>query len=232
MAPRSTPPPRSSFFPPYDANTYRDLLLFEERLKSNAANLQKRKKKYQLFLFQLLVAIAFLLYEVLAPLQSSLLAIPYTLLLQTLPQIYGPGTGYGLGYWSDWVLVSTGDEDEQEIIERNSGQLVPVHPYLTSGLLFVSATTLVLFFANGMYSEKVGYANKYVPHANKAPRSFNMYLNVRKLPLRSKFYWNPILFLSSIRRGQSEPFSFVFLIVRHHHHDPVLHNEQANPRLR
>ncbi|KAG8751361.1 centromere/microtubule-binding protein cbf5, partial [Serendipita sp. 396] len=37
-----------------------------------------------------------------------------------------------------------------------------------------------------MYSERVGYANKYVPHANKALRSFNMYLNVRTQPLPSR----------------------------------------------
>lgn len=33
---------------------------------------------------------------------------------------------------------------------------------------------------------------RYVPHANRALRSFNMYLNVRKPPLRSK--WNPLSF--------------------------------------
>ncbi|KAK7449294.1 hypothetical protein VKT23_013437 [Stygiomarasmius scandens] len=195
MPPRFTPPPKSSFFPPYDAATYRDLLLFEERLKSNAASLQKRKKRYQLFLFQLLAIIAFLLYEVLAPPQSSILAIPYTLLLSNLlPEIYGPGTGYGLGYWSGWISSSVDEEDVAGNLDYYDGDLIPVHPYLTSGLLFVSVTTLVLFFASGMYSEKIGYANKYVPHANKALRSFNMYLNVRKPPLRSKFYWNPISF--------------------------------------
>ncbi|KAF8740043.1 hypothetical protein AX14_008955 [Amanita brunnescens Koide BX004] len=60
-------------------------------------------------------------------------------------------------------------------------------PYIASGFLFVAITTLVLFFASGMYTEKIAYANKYVPHANRALRSFNMYLNVRKPPLRSKF---------------------------------------------
>ena len=35
-----------------------------------------------------------------------------------------------------------------------------LHPYYASGLLFVSVTTLVLFFASGMYSEKIAYANK------------------------------------------------------------------------
>ncbi len=36
--------------------------------------------------------------------------------------------------------------------------------------------------------------HRYVPHTNRALRSFNMYLNVRKPPLRSKFYWNPLSF--------------------------------------
>ena len=35
---------------------------------------------------------------------------------------------------------------------------------------------------------------RYVPHANRALRSFNMFLNVRRPPLRSKFYWNPLSF--------------------------------------
>ncbi|KAF5384401.1 hypothetical protein D9615_003114 [Tricholomella constricta] len=222
MPPRSTPPPKGSFYPPNDVATYRDLLLFEERLKSNATNLQRRKSRYQLFLLQLLVVIAFLLSEVLLPPQSSFLAIPYKMVLQQLlPEIYTP--------------------DVQ----------VTIHPYFASGLLFVSVTTLVLFFASGMYSEKIAYANNgsgsivghsaatlfdnwvvhgveciimnaafcatatrgvheftcgatttqdchfpgsYVPHANRALRSFNMYLNVRKPPLRSKFYLNPLSF--------------------------------------
>lgn len=37
---------------------------------------------------------------------------------------------------------------------------IVLHPYFASGLLFVSVTTLVLFFASGMYSEKIAYANK------------------------------------------------------------------------
>ena len=40
---------------------------------------------------------------------------------------------------------------------------VHVHPYFTLGLLSVSVTTLVLFFASGMYSEKIAYANRSVP---------------------------------------------------------------------
>jgi len=48
---------------------------------------------------------------------------------------------------------------------------------------------------SGMYSEKIGYANRYVPHANRALRNFNMYLNVRQPPLRSKLPFNPFSFL-------------------------------------
>ena len=146
MPPRSS---RGSFSPPNDTATYKDLLLFEERLKINAASLQRRKSRYQrvllyfwvycynlyisfaVFLLQLLVVIAFLLSEVLLPPSSSLLAIPYKFVLQRLlPDIY---------------------TSETEIT---------LHPYVASGLLFVNVTTLVLFFASGMYSEKIAYANK------------------------------------------------------------------------
>jgi hypothetical protein len=83
------------------------------------------------FLLQLLLSIGFLLSEVLLPPRSSILAVPYKLLLQQLlPDIYKSDVG------------------------------VTVHPYFASGLLFVSVTTLVLFFASGMYSEKIAYANK------------------------------------------------------------------------
>jgi hypothetical protein len=65
----------------------------------------------------------------------------------------------------------------------------------------VAITTLILFYASGTYAEKIGYANRcvpcrlghslnliplrisYVPHANKALRSFNMHLNMRAPPL-------------------------------------------------
>ncbi|EGO00979.1 hypothetical protein SERLA73DRAFT_178992 [Serpula lacrymans var. lacrymans S7.3] len=165
MARRPTPPhSKTSFHPPNDPATYRDLLLFEERLKTNAANLQRRKSRYQLFLGQLILVIGFLLSEVL--LQTAFLTMPYKLVLQkALPEIY------------------TVDKE------------VTPHPHLASGLLFVSVTTLVLFFASGMYSEKIAYANRYVPHANKALRNFNMYLNMRTPSLRSKISFNPLSFL-------------------------------------
>ncbi|KAG0660529.1 hypothetical protein C6P46_004554 [Rhodotorula mucilaginosa] len=47
-------------------------------------------------------------------------------------------------------------------------------------MLLVAATTLVLFFATGMYSEKIAYAHKFVPQANRALRPFNIYLNTRR----------------------------------------------------
>jgi len=132
MPPRtSSKPLQGSFHPAPDAATYRDLLLFEERLKTNAATLNRRKRRYQLFLAQLMLIILFLLSEVV--LQTNLLAIPYRFaLMRLLPDVY---------------------TDETPI---------RVHPYFASGLLFVSVTTLVLFFASGMYSEKIGYANRYV----------------------------------------------------------------------
>ncbi|KAF8717431.1 Spo7-like protein, partial [Rhizoctonia solani] len=57
------------------------------------------------------------------------------------------------------------------------------HPYIIPGLWLVSVTTLVLFFASGLYSEKISYANRYVPQANRALRNFNLHLNVRTQPI-------------------------------------------------
>lgn len=107
----------------------------------------------------------------------------------------------------------------------NDGQEL-VHPYASSVLLLVAVTTLVLFFASGMYSEKVAYANqyvssskdvfsqlsrpRYVPRANKTLRAFNMHLNVRQPPLHSKLprlLTNPlsILFDRSGSNGRFTP---------------------------
>ena len=53
---RGRPPHREAedeepFHPAADAATFRDLLIFEERLKQNAARLQSRKRKYEMLLF-------------------------------------------------------------------------------------------------------------------------------------------------------------------------------------
>lgn len=45
--PANLMPRKGSFSPPNDSATYKDLLLFEERLKINAASLQRRKSRYQ-----------------------------------------------------------------------------------------------------------------------------------------------------------------------------------------
>lgn len=84
---------------------------------------------YAVFLLHLLIAIAFLLSEVL--LQTSFLDIPYAnILRKALPDVYG-----------------------------GAENLKP-HPYFASGLLFVLVTALLLFFASGMYAEKIAYANR------------------------------------------------------------------------
>ncbi|KAG0235595.1 hypothetical protein BGW42_005034 [Actinomortierella wolfii] len=70
------------------SSTYRDLLIFEERLKLNMTRLRKRQKKYE-----------------------------------------------------------------------------------------VSCTVLFLFFATGMYAEKLGYSSKFVPQCNRVLRIFNMHFN-------------------------------------------------------
>lgn len=43
---------------------------------------------------------------------------------------------------------------------------VHIHPYIAKGLLLVTVTTLALFFASGLYSEKIGYANRYAAVAS------------------------------------------------------------------
>jgi len=147
---RSTTPVQGKpWHPPSDASTYRDLLLFEERLKTNAARLRRKKRRYQLFLLTLVFCIAVLASDVL--LATSLLTWPANRLMAHLP-------------------ISP----QQDII---------LPTYITHTALLVVITTLVLFYASGLYAEKIGYANRYVPHANKALRAFNMYLNVRAAPL-------------------------------------------------
>lgn len=66
-------------------------------------------------------------------LQTSFMTIPYKfVLVKALPEIYAADSE------------------------------VQLHPYFASGLLTVAVTTLVLFFASGIYTEKIGYANRSV----------------------------------------------------------------------
>ncbi|CAO1619750.1 unnamed protein product [Sympodiomycopsis kandeliae] len=122
--------------PTSDGATFRDLLIFEERLKQNAARLLRRKRKYQTILTLLCFAILCLSYRVLFHQTSPLLLICY----------------------------------------------------MEQGLLIVCCTTLFLFFASGMYNERIVAANRFVPQANRALRPFNMYLNTRKQPRRNQWF--------------------------------------------
>ncbi|PWN50613.1 hypothetical protein IE53DRAFT_86469 [Violaceomyces palustris] len=139
------------FTPAADAHTYRDLLIFEERLKQNAARLLARKKKYETLLAAFMGFIAFLAYHVLVDPKK-------------------------------WI---------------------PLH-YLNVALLLISCTTLFLFFASGMYSERIRSANKFVPQANRSLRSFNMYLNTRTIPRSSLLsFFSP----NRSRQALSDPAS-------------------------
>ncbi|SNX86313.1 uncharacterized protein MEPE_05022 [Melanopsichium pennsylvanicum] len=66
--------PEESFHPSADAATFRDLLIFEERLKQNAARLQSRKRKYEILLFGFVTFILCLShFVVLSPRSSTFL---------------------------------------------------------------------------------------------------------------------------------------------------------------
>lgn len=62
---KPSPMPIGTNYPVNDIKTYRDLLIFEERLKQNMARLKKRKQKYQLFLSCLVTGIIWLSFRVL-----------------------------------------------------------------------------------------------------------------------------------------------------------------------
>ncbi|KAJ6590928.1 hypothetical protein DFH09DRAFT_1138115, partial [Mycena vulgaris] len=120
-----------------------------------AAALQHRKSRYQLFLFQLLLMTAFSLWEVLLPSDFSLLATPCQMALQRLlPNIYTTGTE------------------------------VRIHQYLPTGMLFVSVTTLALFFLSGTYSDKIAYANnRRRPLPTRHPLALNPSSHMRSARL-------------------------------------------------
>ncbi|KAF8307889.1 hypothetical protein DL93DRAFT_2159338 [Clavulina sp. PMI_390] len=167
----STPKPGQ---PAADAATYRDLLLFEERLKTNAARLRRRKRKYQFLLIQLVVTIVILACD--AILSTNVILWPLNQLIRHIPY-YAP---------------------QSDII---------VPPYMIQSAFCIAVITLFLFYASGLYAEKIGYANRYVPHANKALRSFNMYLNVRTAPPRAPWPFSLILPPSTIAPSSSAPSS-------------------------
>ncbi|KAG0000855.1 hypothetical protein BGZ79_005397 [Entomortierella chlamydospora] len=107
--------------------TYRDLLIFEERLKLNMNRLKKRQQKYEAFLGLLVIAMAYFAFAT----------------------FYQPSQTH-------YVHV--------------------LHKFF----LLLSVTTLFLFFATGMYSEKLGYSSKVL-------RIFNMHFNRDNRPELSFF---------------------------------------------
>ncbi|WWC65387.1 uncharacterized protein I303_108005 [Kwoniella dejecticola CBS 10117] len=121
------PHPLAPYHPPADTATYRDLLLFEERLKSNAEMLKKRRQRYSVFLYTFIAVAIFMAYKLfITPPKSNL---------------------------------------RMRALQAS---------------MAVVSVTLVLFFASGMYEEKIKYAHSYINHSNKALRPLNMHLNMRR----------------------------------------------------
>ncbi|KAI7827580.1 Spo7-like protein-domain-containing protein [Gamsiella multidivaricata] len=114
--------------------TYRDLLIFEERLKLNLTRLKKRQQKYEAFLGSLIVVIAYCAFAT----------------------FYKPSQTYYIHLLHKFFLL-------------------------------LSATTMFLFFATGMYSEKLGHSLKFVPQCNRVLRTFNMHFNRDNRPELSFF---------------------------------------------
>ncbi|WVO23339.1 uncharacterized protein IAS62_004689 [Cryptococcus decagattii] len=123
------PAPNAPYHPPADTSTYRDLLLFEERLKSNAEMLRRRRRRYSIFLWSFLLILV------------------------------------GMGHMLFW-------RPPESILMLRA---------LEASVAVVSIT-LVLFFASGMYEEKIRYATSYINHSNKSLRPLNLHLNMRRPP--------------------------------------------------
>ncbi|KAI8077589.1 Spo7-like protein-domain-containing protein [Thamnidium elegans] len=104
--------------------TYRDLVIFEERLRGNMTRLVKRKRKYESLLVSLFIILTYFFYAVFL----------------------------------------------------DPSKVFMFHLINTVALLAV-AGGLVFFYRSGMYSEKIVYAQKFVPHCNNALQAFNLEFN-------------------------------------------------------
>ncbi|GAN03815.1 conserved hypothetical protein [Mucor ambiguus] len=114
--------------------TYRDLVIFEERLRGNRTRLLKRKRKYETLLVSLFASLAYFFYAVFI------------------------------------------DPSKVSVINRS---VFMFHLLNTITLLSV-AGGLVFFYRSGMYSEKIVFAQKFVPHCNIALSSFNLQFNTEQ----------------------------------------------------
>ncbi|KAI7857431.1 Spo7-like protein-domain-containing protein [Circinella umbellata] len=109
-----------------DQATYRDLVIFEERLRGNMTRLQRRKRKYEALLTGIIILLVYFFYVVfLAPSKDFI-----------------------------------------------------IHLLNTTALL-VAAGSLVFIYRSGIYSEKIVFAGEFIPHCNRALRSFNLQFNRR-----------------------------------------------------
>ncbi|TIB96698.1 hypothetical protein E3Q18_03010 [Wallemia mellicola] len=82
-------------------------------------------------------------------------------------------------------LTSTSVVLAWNVIDKQNRQTYRGYAYMT--MLTITLTTLILFFVSGVYSERITYANRYVPHCNRALRSFNMALNMRLMSPSTPF---------------------------------------------
>ncbi|ODN78280.1 hypothetical protein L202_03927 [Cryptococcus amylolentus CBS 6039] len=143
------PAPNAPYHPPTDTATYRDLLLFEERLKSNAEMLKRRRRRYMIFLWSFVAVLGCMGHKLVIHPPDN------TLLLRAL-----------------------------------------------QASVAVVSITLVLFFASGMYEEKIRYAHSYINHSNRSLRPLNMHLNMRR-PL--PFPFSLPFFPSALRPSSTNP---------------------------
>ncbi|ORX41234.1 Spo7-like protein-domain-containing protein [Kockovaella imperatae] len=178
------PSPNTPYFPPSDTSTYRDLLLFEERLKMNAEMLRRRRRRYAAFLWTFVTA---LLY---------------------------------LAHWLIFLPPAT-------MLSLRALQA-------TVAVVFI---TLALFFASGMYEEKIRYAHSYINHSNRGLRQLNMHLNMRRqrppLPAFLPEFLRPAPVIKPPSHLPSKPFNGSTIASRRPSHNATVMAQippSSNPR--
>ncbi|RSH78351.1 uncharacterized protein EHS24_002074 [Apiotrichum porosum] len=158
------PAPTAPYNPAPDTSTYRDLLLFEERLKMNAEMLRRRRRRYSGRIPGTEGASHGVAMS-LVPAADADAAAKVWLIVLTRPVFL---------YSFIVALV---------VMAYRLVVMPPENLVLLRGLQAAVAVvfiTLALFFASGMHEEKIRYAHAYVNHSNKALRPLNMYFNVRR----------------------------------------------------
>ncbi|POV94016.1 hypothetical protein PSTT_17070, partial [Puccinia striiformis] len=173
--------------PPADRDTFKDLLVFEERLKQNAERLQRQRIKYEGW-------------------RSSHLNITKKTMSSMQKLKHQPMDDFHFlssFLWNDECLAFLVTIIAASVLLAYK-TFIAISPYklihyLYVALFLVSITTLILFFATGMYTDQIAYAYKFnitqtqlilypftlvkqteqkrfIPQTNRALRPFNMYL--------------------------------------------------------